>query len=194
MLSGLQQLENFIEKYASTHLDTKSIVNSTRIINGKYFGKLWLKVEVAIPSINYSVIKIAVDMPQLLFNVCISRGRCRTPWQILRPTYITFFQSAIVIPFTAFLEVQLFIVGNNYRNGISFIISLDFRRICLFWSCCIDKQIKCINKGIFFTLIVIMVEKIGDGRKSDVTYPSEDNMKVKIIIPAEFFKTRGREK
>ena len=39
-----------------------------------------------------------------------------------------------------------------------------------------------------------MVEKIGDGRKSDVTYPSEDSMKVKIIIPAEFLKTRGREK
>ena len=50
------------------------------------------------------------------------------------------------------------------------------------------------NKRICFTLIVIMVEKIGDGRKSDVTYPSEDNMKVKIIIPAEFFKTRGRGK
>jgi len=39
-----------------------------------------------------------------------------------------------------------------------------------------------------------MVEKIGDGHKSDVTYPSEDNMKVKIIIPAELFKTRGRGK
>lgn len=39
-----------------------------------------------------------------------------------------------------------------------------------------------------------MVEKIGDGRKSDVTYPSEDNVKVKIIIPAEFFKTQGRGK
>ena len=50
------------------------------------------------------------------------------------------------------------------------------------------------NKRICFTLIVIMVEKIGDVRKSDVTYPSEDNMKVKIIIPAEFFKTRGRGK
>ena len=37
-----------------------------------------------------------------------------------------------------------------------------------------------------------MVEKIGAGHKSDVTYPSEDNMKVKIIIPAELFKTRGR--
>ena len=36
-----------------------------------------------------------------------------------------------------------------------------------------------------------MVEKIGAGHKSDVTYPSEDNMKVKIIIPAELFKTRG---
>ena len=39
-----------------------------------------------------------------------------------------------------------------------------------------------------------MVEKIGAGHKSDVTYPSEDNMKVKIIIPAELFKTRGRGK
>ena len=39
-----------------------------------------------------------------------------------------------------------------------------------------------------------MVEKIGDGRKSDVTYPSEDIVKVKIIIPAEFFKIRGRGK
>ena len=39
-----------------------------------------------------------------------------------------------------------------------------------------------------------MVEKIGAGHESDVTYPSEDNMKVKIIIPAELFKTRGRGK
>ena len=39
-----------------------------------------------------------------------------------------------------------------------------------------------------------MIEKIGAGHKSDVTYPSEDNVKVKIIIPAEFFKIRGRGK
>lgn len=37
-----------------------------------------------------------------------------------------------------------------------------------------------------------MVEKTRAGHKSDVTYPSKDSMKVKIIIPAELFKTRGR--
>ena len=39
-----------------------------------------------------------------------------------------------------------------------------------------------------------MIGKIGVGHKSDVTFSSEDNMKVKIIIPAELFKTRGRGK
>ena len=38
----------------------------------------------------------------------------------IRPTYIVFFQSVIVIPFTALFEVQFFIVGYNYRNGIYF--------------------------------------------------------------------------
>ena len=35
--------------------------------------------------------------------------------------FTSFFQSVIVIPFTALFEVQFFIVGYNYRNGICFL-------------------------------------------------------------------------